>query len=151
MAGNIEYVNGQEQHSSNWGKFYVKGLEKWEAKEDFAENKKDSHHSYQGYVCLNIPEGMIFTIFEQNGSKRGTDDYIFRICRVSDKVTTIDSIYGSGKIMGNFEIVADSGNSKVKAPRLFDWWKNSANQSYGYALACANLITKRGQKEPPTL
>jgi hypothetical protein len=84
--GNIEYVNGQEQHSSNWGKFYVKGLEKWEVKEDFDENRKDGHHTYQGYVCLDVPEGTVFTVFEQNGNKRGTDDYIFRICQVTEEV-----------------------------------------------------------------
>ena len=29
----IEYKVGSESHSSSWGKFYVKGLEKYEVKE----------------------------------------------------------------------------------------------------------------------
>lgn len=149
--GNIEFVNGQESHTSYWGKFYVKGLETWEVKEDFAENCHDKHHSYQGYVCLDVPEGTMFSIFEQNGNKRGTDDYIFRICQVTEDVTTIDSIYGSGKITGNFKVVATSGNSKTKAPRLFAWWKDSADHSYEFACACAAHIDKRGQKNPPVL
>lgn len=43
----ISYVSGQESHTSNWGKFYVKGLETHVVKEDHPANRRDNHHNYQ--------------------------------------------------------------------------------------------------------
>ena len=79
-TGNIEFVQGSEQHTSFWGKYYVKGLEFWQTKEDFTENISSKHEYYQGYVCLDVPAGTIFTVFEQSGNKRGTEIFSFMIC-----------------------------------------------------------------------
>ncbi len=79
----IEYVSGREQHSNLWGKFYVKGLEEYAAKEDSSSNTHRDYEQYQCYVCLDVPAGTLFTIFEQSGDKRGTDNFYFYICEVT--------------------------------------------------------------------
>ena len=147
---NIEFVQGAEQHTSNWGKFYLKGLEKWQVKEDFSENCHDRHHSYQGYVCLDIPEGTLFTIFEQSGSKRGTDEFYFLICSTCSETCEVKAEYGKGRCIGNYQIIAE-GIGKVKAPRLMDWWINSPVHILEFALHCAAHIDKRGLKNLPTI
>lgn len=147
----IEYVSGNEQHSSSWGKFYVKGLEKLVVKEDFKENQHDNHHSYQGYVGNNVPAGTVFTVFAQSGSKRGTDDWKYWICVVDDAAESI-RLAGYGWIEGCFRIVAQS-EGKVKAPRLMGWWdKRPANiNPLAYAEHCAAYIDKRGVAELPAM
>jgi len=148
---NIEYINGQESHTSNWGKYYVKGLEKWGVKEDFAENRQDKHHSYQGICATEVPDGTIFTIFEQSGNKHGTDTYVFTVCETSDESFTSDiSGYGSGKCEGNFKIIA-RGATKTTAPRLMQWWIDSSVKTLEFAQHCATYITKRGIKELPPM
>jgi hypothetical protein len=148
---NIEYVNGKESHTSNWGKYYVKGLESWEVKEDFSENRHDNHNSYQGYVCLDVPEGTLFTIFEQNGNKRGTDVFIFSICRATaEKVNSDAANYGSGFCQGNYEILV-SANTKTLAPRLMGWWIDSPDKSLAFAKHCEAHIGKRGLKTLPAM
>jgi hypothetical protein len=42
----IEFVIGKEWHNSNWGKYYVKGLENWQVREDSEYNQKNTHHFY---------------------------------------------------------------------------------------------------------
>lgn len=145
---NIEFVQGQEQHSSSWGKFYVKGLEKYQVKEEFDENRKDNHHSYQGYTCLNVLEGTMFTIFAQSGDKRGTDDYRFYICVATD--VCVEKKSGHGWCEGNFEIVAQ-GTTLTKAPRLMGWWINSPIKTHKFAQHCAAFIDKRGVKVLPPI
>ena len=136
---------------SNWEKYYVKGLEKWEVKEDFSENRRDKHHSYQGYVCLDVPEGTVFTIFEQNGDKQGTGTFIFSICRATDeKVNSDDSEYGSGFCKGNYEVLV-SANTKTLAPRLMGWWTDSNDKSLAFAEHCKAHIGKRGLKTLPAM
>lgn len=148
---NIEYVNGQESHSSYWGKYYVKGLEDWSVKEDFEQNKSNKHANYQGYVANDIPEGTVFTIFEQNGNKRGTDDFIFTICVTTDAEVYEDkAAYGDGLIQGNYKVICTSGNSKVKASRLMDWWISN-KASIDFAEHCAKHIDKRGLKSLPPM
>ena len=149
---NIEYVEGTETHSSYWGKFYVKGLETWRVKEDFDENQRDKHHSYQGYACNDIPETTVFSVFYQDGNKRGTDVYRFYICVAYNDVTeTINVPYGSGKIVGNFRIIVQ-GLTKTLAPRLMDWWNNSPyEKSVELAEHCAANINKRGLKNLPPM
>lgn len=85
FKGNVEYVQGQESHTSYWGKFYVKGLEEYACKEDDDRNCNDRHHNYQMYCCNDIPEGTVFPVFAQDGSKRGTDLFEFYVCKVSDR------------------------------------------------------------------
>lgn len=149
MSYTIEYVQGSEQHSSNWAKFYVKGLEEWAAKEDFAENRRDSHHQYQGYTCLEVPAGTMFSVFIQDGNKWGTDKFRFLVCEVVDASEKIGVSYGSGFIEGAFRVVAE-GSGNTKAPRLMDWWIGGP-KTLAYAEACAAAINKRGQKAAPTV
>lgn len=147
----IEFVNGQESHSSYWGKFYVKGLEAYQVAEDFEENQKDNHHSYQGYVCLDVPENKVFTLFYQDGDKRGTDTSWFLILVADDSVVNeIASPYGSGKISGNFRVLVEA-KTKTKAPRLMGWWIDSKDKSLEFAQHCGQYINKRGIKELPVL
>lgn len=149
--GNIEFVQGNEWHSSSWYKFYVKGLEHWQVEEDFAQNLKDRHYKYQGYVCLDIPEDSVFSVFRQDGSKRGTDQFDFWLCRITpDQIGDIraDKI---AFCTGNFEIVCHA-TGMTKAPRLLGWWAdNKGLQSLEFARHCAEYITKRGVKHLPPL
>jgi hypothetical protein len=146
---NIEFIQGQESHSSNWGKYYVKGLEAWQVKEDGQYTK---HETYTEYQCNDVPEGTVFTIFEQSGNKRGTDTFIFSICVTTDEtVNTDDSAYGDGKIAGNFKILLQA-TGKVKAPRLMNWWEARGKKDpVKYAEHCAAYIDKRGIKELPPI
>ncbi|MGL5059045.1 MAG: hypothetical protein ACRC62_03605 [Microcoleus sp.] len=151
MTGNIEFVQGQESHSSYWGKYYIKGLEEFKVKEDFEANRKDNHHSYQGYVALEIPEGTIFTIFEQNGNKRGTDNFCFSICVVDQgEINEDKASYGEGFCTGNYRVVA-KGKTKTLAPRLMDWWINSPIKTLEFAEHCAQHINTRGLKNVPEM
>ena len=146
---NIEFVQGNEQHSSYWGKYYVKGLESWQVKEDFSQNRKDNHYSNQGYVCLDVPENTVFTIFEQNGNKRGTDEFVFTICKAALPFSSNVASYGSGFCTGNFEIIIRA-IGKTKGPRLLDWWtKRGDADPLEYAQLCAKYIEKRGIKDLP--
>lgn len=151
MTGNIEFVQGYETHSSNWGKYYVKGLEEYQVKEDFEQNKKDNHHSYQGYVCLDIPDGTMFTIFEQSGDKRGTDCFEFLICVVDQGVIgEHQGGYPDGFCTGNYRIVAEA-KTKTLAPRLMGWWIDSPLKTLDWAEHCAAHINKRGLKNIPSI
>jgi hypothetical protein len=60
---NIEFIHGQESHTSTWRKFYVKGLEKWKVSEDFDEERNDKHYCYNGYCCNAILEGTLLRSF----------------------------------------------------------------------------------------
>lgn len=148
---NIEFIQGQESHSSNWGKYYVKGLEKWECKEDGNYNK---HQSYSDFQCNNVPEGTVFTIFEQSGNKRGTDVFHFQIFVTTDAEINInDSAYGQGKTAGNFRKLAH-GEGKVKAPRLMTWWTEQKPKDVdpvAFAEHCQAYINKRGVKDVPPM
>jgi hypothetical protein len=151
MAGNIEFVQGQESHSSSWGKYYVKGLEKWEVKEDFPQNKSDKHHSYQGYVCLDVPSGTMFSIFERFGSRHGADCFEFMICVVDQaEIGSHQGGYPDGFCKGNFKIIVEA-KTKTLAPRLMGWWIDSADKSLAFAQHCAEHINKRGLKNLPAI
>ena len=146
---NIEYVHGCESHTSTWRKFYVRGLEEWKAKEDFAQERNDKHYCYNGYCCNDVPEGCVFTVFCQAGNKRGTDTFEFYICEsTNDQVETIQ--LSPCYCQGNFRIIAQ-GLTKTKAPRLMDWWINSPDKSLAFAIHCANYIDKRGLKKIPPI
>lgn len=149
---NIEFVQGSESHSSSWGKYYIKGLEKYQVKEEQpGGNQYDKHQSYTGYVCLDIPEGTMFSIFEQSGNKRGTDTYKFSICVTSDaQYSDNEAKYGNGFVKGNWEIVAEA-EDKIKSPRLMNWWIESKDKSLAFAQWCAANINKRGIKELPPM
>ena len=151
----IEYVQGQESHTSNWGKFYIKGLEAWAVKEEFKENRHDRHYSYQGYVCLDVPDGSVFTLFAQCGTKRGTDGWEFVLLQVDENLkndTREEGPYPCTWLKGPFRVVVEA-KGKVKAPRLMDWWTHRPADVdlLAYAQYCAAHIDKRGVKELPAM
>ncbi|MGE5658145.1 MAG: hypothetical protein ACM37W_16200 [Actinomycetota bacterium] len=149
---NVEYISGQEQHSSSWAKFYVKGLDKWAVRETDGEPQSDKHSSYSQFVCLDVPESQVFTIFEQDGDKMGTDAFKFHICKTSKEFGAIKSEYGRRHCTGNFEIICE-GLGKTRAPRLMDWWQKAEKltneQKLAFAEHCAQHIHKRGIKKLP--
>lgn len=147
----IEYIQGSESHTSNWGKFYVKGLESFVVDEDHEGNKKDKHHQYS-CKAGEVPEGTIFTVFYQDGNKRGTDTFKYLICEAIEagEVEKHDTEYGNGFLEGEFKILAQ-GLTKTKALRLMGWWINSADKSKAFALHCAAHIDKRGLKTLPAM
>lgn len=146
---NIEFVQGKETHSSYWGKFYVKGLEEYHVLEEFDIPKPNNHCSYSGYCAYDLPENTIFTIFEQNGNKKGTDKFAFAICITSPDYFEWKADYGAGFIRGNFRTICWV-DSRIKAPRLMNWWQKGDN-SLAYAERCAMYIEKRGVKDLPPI
>jgi hypothetical protein len=150
----IEYVSGKEWHTSNWGKMYVKGLEKVVVREDHEKNVHNQHHSYQCYVGIAVPTGTVFTIFYQDGNKRGTDTWDYMICVADDSVAEHEISYGyTGTfVKGNFRVIIKA-TGKTKAPRLMGWWDaRSANTDpIAYAEHCAAWIDKRGVAELPAM
>lgn len=148
----VEYVSGSESHTSYWGKFYVKGLESVSVKEDDDANERGKHASYQFWMAEARP-GAVFTVFEQDGNKRGTDNWTYRICVASEAdQAEIKANYGRGRISGQFAVIAQ-GEGKIRAPRLMDWWdKKPANvDPLVWAAHLRDNIDKRGMKEPPAL
>lgn len=148
----LEYVVGTETHSSNWGKFYVKGLEKWEVKEDHETNVRDSHHNYQ-FKMADVPTDTVFTIFEQSGSKRGTDTFTFLICATKPGLDArYTASYGDGFVSGDYYEIARATGT-IKAPRLMGWWtaKPTNVDPLEYAHHCALYIGKRGVAVLPPL
>lgn len=145
----IEFIEGKEQHSSNWGKFYIKGFsDEQRCKEDYSNF--DKHHSYQEWTAT-APEGTVFTIFEQNGDKRGTDEFFFSVCVTTDEqVSSDDASYGEGKIAGNYRVIV-CGEGKTRGPRMMDWWTKHGDKSLAWAEHCAQYINKRGCKMPPAM
>ena len=146
---NIDFLHGLESHSSTWAKFYVRGLEKWKVKEDFDGERNDKHYTYNGYCCIDIPEGKLFTIFSQAGNKFGCDSFEFYICVTTHaqiESITLDPCFCTG----NFKIIAQ-GKTKIKGQRLMDWWVNSADKSLKFAEHCAAYIDKRGLKQLPPI
>lgn len=142
----IEYVSGKESHTSNWGEFYVFGLDEWAVKEDSPVNRVDSHHLYQLRICNDVPAGTVFAVWERNGDKRGTQRNIIRLMEVADDgpaVFRLDAQYGNGRIVGLFRLIAEA-EGKVKASRLWRWWKQSQDHSLAFARHCAKWIEKRG-------
>ena len=149
----LEYVTGSESHTSSWGKFYVKGLEGFVVKEDHPNNQRGKHANYQCYAG-EIPEGTVFTIFEQSGDKRGSDIYKYHICQVDSIVAeqTIKAGYGDGEITGCFTILAQA-TTLIKSPRLMAWWDARPKDvdAAEYARHLAQYIDKRGMAQPPAL
>ena len=64
----IEYVQGTEGHSSNWAKFFVRGLEEYVVTEEHPSNAQDKHHNWQCYVGIDIPPETVFTVFASKGT-----------------------------------------------------------------------------------
>lgn len=148
----IEYVQGQESHASNWGKFYIKGLEPYAVKEDFKENTHTRHETYQGYVCLDVPAGQLFTIFDQSGNKHGTDKWYFYLCVAGEGQKKLGGSYTKMWCEGDYQILV-CAEGKIKAPRLMDWWtkRPAGVDDLAYAKHCVAHIDKRGLKELPPM
>lgn len=152
-TGTIECVVGDEQHTSNWGKYYVKGLEAYLTK-DADCSRYDKHHTYTN-LFGRVPIGTVFTIFEQSGDKRGTGNFHFQICQViegCDDLYVDRSSYGSGYCQGSFKVITH-GVGLTRGPRLLNWWTNKPSNVdlLAYALHCRQYINKRGMKELPPM
>lgn len=154
MATMIEYVQGQEQHTSNWGKFYIKGLETQVVREDHSRNIRDRRAQYQCYVGAEVADGTVFTIFYQDGNKRGTETWNYLICVVDGSADeqTIDYAYTETFVTGHFRVVAE-GRTKTLAPRLMDWWTSRPKDvdPLAYAEHCAAHIGRRGVATLPPM
>jgi hypothetical protein len=149
----IEYVSGQESHTSNWGKMYVKGLEKLVVREEHEKNVRDRHHQYQCYMG-EAPTGTVFTIFYQDGNKRGTETWDYQICVADDDATEQEIKYGyTGTfVAGRFRVIAKA-SGKVKAPRLMGWWdaRPQGIEPVAFAEHCAAHIDRRGVAVLPAM
>lgn len=146
----LEFLVGSEEHSSNWGKFYVRGLEKYEGKEDHPDCRSNRHER-KAFLMADAPNDLIFTVFEQSGNKRGTDVFRFYLLATDSGADgKIEADYGGFFVTGPFRIVA-MGDGKVKAPRLLDWWGAKPANVGGLAWAthCGENLQKRGLKAPP--
>jgi hypothetical protein len=154
---NIEYISGSSSHSSNWAKFYIFGLDKWAVRETDGEPESNNHANFKQFTCLDVSENKVFTVFEQDGDKRGTDTFNFYICKASAEFGEIKGEYGR-HCTGNFEIICE-GLGKTKAPRLMGWWeefagKDDANkrknsEKIAFANHCLANIDRRGIKTLP--
>jgi hypothetical protein len=150
----LDFIQGSEQHTSNWARFYLKGLETFQV-----GGYSTTHERYFDYACV-VTEGTVFTVLDMNGNKYGTREFNFWICRANPyEFSTLESSYRCDvKVQGNFEIVTH-GEGKTKAPRLMGWWvefvgKNdelgrSQNEKMYFAQHCAEHINKRGMKKLP--
>lgn len=148
----IEFTVGRESHTSYWGEYYIKGLESYAVREDHDSNRTDNHHGYQFFMA-DAPAGTVFTIFERNGDKRGTSNWIFSICVVEgEKIQEDQAEYGSGFCTGNYRCVAIA-LGKIKAPRMLGWWKEKPADAdpLAYAEHCAVWIEKRGIQTLPKM
>lgn len=148
----IEFVQGNESHTSTWAKYYIKGLESFTCKEDHALARHDRHHSYSCHVGIEIPDGTLFTIYEQSGDSRGTNAFCFQICVIDSTFEHKDDAeYADGFCNGNFRVIAQ-GLTKTKAPRLMGWWNDNNNpKTFEFAKHCEKYINKRGVSIIPEL
>jgi hypothetical protein len=95
--------------------------------------KKNTHHFYQYYICLDIPDETVFSIFEQSGNKRGTQEFRFALCVINPNKHTKDkAVYGSGYCQGNYEIIVKT-DSIIKSSRLLEWWNSNSEKSLKFA------------------
>lgn len=151
----IEYLVGMEQHTSYWGKFYVKGLEDFVSREDSEHEQHDGHYSFS-YYCKGVKaeDNLIFTVFVQEGNKYGTDRLEFMICQLDHLSNNCieGEVQNKGFINGSFRILA-SAKGKTKGKRLLDWWEKRPKEItqealLAYIARCANSILIRGRKMP---
>ena len=132
----IRYKQGQDE-GDKWRKFFVKGLEEWERQDNLSE-----------YSC-DAPDGTVFTIFEQSGNKENIKTFKFGIAVVADQFTELEIEEGGGYCKGSFTIICQ-GYTKVKAPRLIQWWEEyKGDHTKEFALHCAANIDKKGVTECP--
>lgn len=143
----IQFTIGSETRSSNWAKFYVKGLEEWKCSESIS---KDNREHYTEYQCNKVPEDTVFTVFDQHGDKFGIRTFQFWICALGGGEPTngIDATYGSGEIIGDFRLLAHAKGT-LKAARLLNWWTHKPTHTdlLEYGTKCGIEIQKRGVKD----
>jgi hypothetical protein len=153
----ITFVSG-----THWSKTFIKGLEEYSVyqKRDHLDEDPDlkgyTGHGYSIYKSNRIPEGQIFTIFDQVGSNRGVEQFNFIICISTtdqDEIYEYTSLLGVSAVKGHFrEIVR--GDTVTKAKRLLDWWNEApeyGGRSEKYANWCAQHIEIRGLKKLPPI
>lgn len=139
----IEYVQGEESHTSSWGKFYIKGNDG--IKVDSPANHRDRHHSYQAWMDVSPT---VFSVWAQSGNKYSADGTHFYICQGSTEENKITG-YAGCHVTGGFEILAEA-HTKHLATRLLQWWirRPPDVDPVAYAKHLAECIKVRGLKEP---
>lgn len=154
----IEFLVGEGKHQSNWGlggnysylwsEYTVEGLETYQIENEFEENQSDKFRNYQGYIA-DPPAGTMFTISENNRKKKGmgATTHSFYICRIMDEDMDylqgcdLKAEYGNGFCRGRFRIVSTTeGKDRVK--HLKQWWEESDDKSFEFALHCEMLINR---------
>ena len=148
----IEGRNGSEQHSSAWGKFYCKNaLGGWLGV--LEDSHRDRHESY-GDFAAELAPGTLFTVFTQQGDRRGTQDMRFAIAQAdagAEERTIAGGCYGrGGRVTGRFRLLADA-NTKTKARRLLGWWQDAPERTERYARHLGEQIAVRGRAVPDPL
>lgn len=148
IHGDGDVYNTSRGPKHQWA-FDVEGLK------DFAVNEVAplAYEDYRYWLADNVPEGVIFTVAEYDGSSSRRENICrFSICEaVSDQKNLIKARYGNCMIDGNYRIVAH-GNTPMRAHRLYEWWyRYSSDRSVDYAEYCAAYIEKKWTKKklPP--
>lgn len=150
---NLSCLSGKERHSSNWGEFFVFGLQNLMAATDDPRNRKNSHYEFQ-YREGIVPVGTVFNIHIAEGNKYGPSDKAIHICKVTDGPTMrIEQKYTGCFMEGSFEVICEVVGSKLKADRLTAWWlsKPKETDAEQWALHCKKHIEVRGLVNIPPL
>lgn len=152
---NICYQAGVEKHCSNWGHFFVFGLNDIAVAVDDVRNRKSNHYNFQVYEGI-VPEGTVFNIHIAEGNKCGPDSKAIYVCKVvsaeeQTALNRIDHKYTGCFCEGKFKIVASVEKSVLKVNRFTAWWqaKPDGVDPEAWALHCAKHIEIRGLKDIP--
>ena len=148
---NICYQSGTEKHSSNWGHFFVFGLNDIAVAVDDERNRKGNHYNFQVYEGI-VPAGTVFNIHIAEGNRCGADSKAIYVCKiVPGKSNKIEHKYTGCFCEGQFEIIASVESSVLKVNRFTAWWQAKPRDvdPERWALHCARCIEIRGLKDIP--
>lgn len=110
----IEAKIGHEQHTSTWGKFFVRGIK------IVAEDVRRDNHVAYTTGAVEAPDGTLVTVWAASGDKHGTNSADYYILRADSAQPAAEIATRYGYIRGRWEILAH-GDGKARAPRLLSW------------------------------
>lgn len=148
----IEFVTGEEQHRSAWGKFYLFGLDEYSTKKISAATRQTKTSAYRFWIA-DPPPFTVFSVFEKSGDVTGATTFSFLLCCTQPGLAgRFTATYGDGYVKGDFSELA-RGTGTIKAARLMDWWRAKPDgvDLIEYANHCAIYIAKRGVEILPPL